>query len=128
MLKILLKNICLTTVLSFIATSILFTVYYESMHEGLEEKQSLFILFAVADVVQHLLLFIFSLPALILTKPAIRASKIQRPLFYFGGAVLVTLITLISVITNSMNDIPLLVPNVLFLAIHAVFYFRLPKP
>ncbi len=128
MFKILLKNLFLTTVLSFVATSVLFTVYYESMNGGLEERQALLILFAVADIVQHLLLFIFSLPTLFLVKPTILTSKIQRPLFYFGGAALVTLITLVSVITNSLTDIPLLVPNVLYLAIHTVFYFRLPKP
>lgn len=127
MLKLLLKNLCITTAISFLLTSVLFVVYYESMNGGLEERQALFILLGVADIIQHLLLFIFSLPALVLSKPAIQGSKIQKPLFYFGGSALVTLFTLISIITNSLNDIPLLIPNVLFLVLHTVFYFRLSK-
>lgn len=128
MRKVLLKNLFLTVVLSFISASIIFAVCYESMDDGLEERQALLILFGVADIIQHLLLFVFSLPVLFLAKPTIYTGKVQRPLFYFGGAGFVTLITLVSVISNGWDDIPLLIPNVLFLAIHTVFYFRLPKP
>lgn len=128
MRKILLKNLFLTVVLSFLLASILFAVYYESPNRGFEERQALLILFGIADIFQHLLLFILSLPALFLAKPTIYNSKIQRPLFYFGGTVSVTLITLILLLTNNWNDSPLLIPNILFLALHTVFYFRLPKP
>jgi len=128
MRKVLLKNLFLTVVLSFILASTLFAVSYDSMDGGLEERQALLILFAAADIIQHLLLFVFSLPVLFLARPTIYISKVKRPLFYFGGAGLVTLITLVSIISNSLDDIPLLIPNVLFLAIHTVFYFRLPKP
>jgi len=127
MRKVLLKNLFLTVVLSFISASILFAIYYESMDNGLEERQALLILLAAADIIQHLLLFVFSLPVLFLASPKIYTSKVQRPLFYFGGAGFVTLITLVSVTSSGLADIPLLIPNVLFLAIHTVFYFRLPK-
>lgn len=127
MRKLLLKNLSLTVVLSFILSSVLFFVYYESADEGLEGKQALLILFAVADIIQHLLLFIFSLPVLFLASPTVYSSKVQRPLFYFGGATLVTLISLVSIVSDNPGDMPLLIPNVVFLAIYALFYFRLTK-
>jgi len=127
MRKLLLKNLSLTVVLSFILSSVLFLVCYESANEGLEGKQALLILFAMADIIQHLLLFIFSLPALFLASPRIYASKVQRPLFYFGGAVLVTLISLVPIISDNPGDMPLLIPNLLFLVIYTLFYFRLTK-
>lgn len=128
MRKTLLKNLFLTVILSFLLATILFAVYYESMNGGLEEKQALIILFGVADILEHLLLLLFSLPMLLLAKPAIYNSKFQRRLFYFGGPVFVTLLTFISIVTSNLSDGLLLLPNVLFLAFYTIFYFRLPKP
>ena len=128
MRKTLLKNLFLTVVLSFLLAAILFAVYYESMNGGLEEKQALIILFGVADIFEHLLLLLFSLPVLLLAKPTIYNNKIQRRLFYFGGPAFVTFITFISIVTSNLNDGLLLLPNVLFLAFYTIFYFRLPKP
>jgi hypothetical protein len=128
MRKPLLKNLFLTVVFSFLLTAILFAIYYESADRGLEEKQALIILLGVADIFEHLLLLLFSLPGLLLAKPKIYNNKIQRQLFYFGGPLLVTLITLISVINSGFDNILLLLPNVLFLAFYTIFYFRLPEP
>lgn len=129
MRKLLLRNLLITLFLSFVLSIVLFIIYHAASRPGFEEGQALFLIFTLGEIFQHLLLFLFALPVLSISQPVQFANTSNRLIYYFGGPVALTILSILILTKDEWTPLSLLllIPNFTFLSIHTMFYFRLPK-
>lgn len=129
MRKLLLKNLLLTLLFSFLSAGFILSMYYSGSEPGFEAGQVLFIILIIAEIFGHLLLFLSALPVLALAKPVNFANKSTRIVYYFGGPVALTILLILLIATSGgfSEMLLMMVPHVTFLSIHTTFYYRLVK-
>ncbi|WP_044218513.1 hypothetical protein [Chitinophaga pinensis] len=86
-------------------------------------------IFAVAEIFQHLFLFLAALPVLSIDIQTYLTDKASKLVRYFGGPVAYTILSILVVVKAAWFDelILLLIPNLTFLLLHLLFYLKLPK-
>ncbi|WP_089807735.1 hypothetical protein [Chitinophaga sp. YR627] len=119
----------MTLFLSFVLSGFFFLIYYSASNPGFEQGQGLFIIFGVAEIFQHLFLFLSALPALSVGKQINFTDKAGKLVRYFGGPVAFTILSILIIIKADWFDelLLLLIPNFTFLILHILFYIKLPK-
>ena len=119
--KQLFKTILFSIVLSIVANC----VYYITTQKGGDINHALPTIMEDA-VFLNGIIFIMTLPALFLVNPAYWNNIIVRLLLYFAGSV-IFIITSLSLHLQPANKLIYLITGVIFLLVHAVFYYFLVK-
>jgi hypothetical protein len=119
----------MTLFFSFVLSGFLFIVCYSASNPGFEEGQGLFIIFGVAEIFQHLFLFLSALAALSIGKQHHFTDKASKLVRYFGGPGAFTILSILLVIKAGSfgESMSVLIPNFTFLTLHLLFYLKLPK-
>lgn len=129
MTKLLLRHLLMTLFLSLVLSGFIFIICYSASNPGFEEGQGLFIIFFIAEIFQHLFLFLSALPALSIAKETYFTDNSAKLVRYFGGPVAFTILSILIVIKGSSFGafLLVLVPNFTFLTLHLLYYLKLPK-
>lgn len=129
MTKLLLRHLLVTLFLSFLLSGFLFMIYYAASNPGFEKGQGLFMIFGVAEIFQHLFLFLCALPALSIGKQINFTDKAGKLVRYFGGPAAFTILSILIIVKADWFDelMLVLIPNFTFLTLHILFYLKLPK-
>lgn len=115
------KSILFSIALSIAANCI----YYITTQKGADFNQALPSIMEGA-VFLNAIIFVMTLPALFLVNPAYWNNMVVRLLLYFAGSV-IFIITSLSLHLQPSTKAIYLITGVIFLLVHAVFYYFLVK-
>ena len=125
----LLLYLLLTFILSVGGTGLIFSVWYNIVQMGFEDRQSTAILFVLLTVFQNLAIAVFTLPILFQVDDANYLKEKTRFLYLLASPVLVTIIFSYYFLSdlNSTITFAFVIAPLAFCIINAFFYNRLKR-